>query len=43
MRFECLGKEKMEIKCLRSICSVTIRQRIRNEENRRRVEAQINM
>ena len=42
MRFECLGKENMEIKCFRIMCGVTIRHRNINKENRRRVGVQIN-
>ena len=31
----------MEIKCLQSICGVTVRDRIRNEKIRRRVGVQV--
>ena len=33
----------MEIKCLRSICGVTVRDKIRNEEIRRRVGIQVDL
>ena len=33
----------MEIKCLRSICGVIVKNRIRNEEIRRRVGVQVDL
>ena len=33
----------IEMKCLRSICGVTVRDRIRNEEIRRRVGVQVDL
>ena len=46
MGFECQKKRRlnvMEMKCLRSICGVTARDRIRNEKIRRRVGVQVDL